>query len=114
MADEPNDLQTKLDQLKKEFTLNLPSKIDQIRDQWYPLRDGNWDLDQLSELLNLVHKIAGSGGVFGFSRVSEVGCKIESFLQKAIRLKKPMKKKGLDTMEGYLKELYEAANSCNE
>ena len=114
MVDDSNDFQTKLDELRKEFEQNLPSKIDQIREQWLSLRHGNWEMDQLSELLSLVHKIAGSGGVFGFSRVSEVAHKIEDFLQIITRLKKPINEKGMKTMETYLEELYTAINTNDQ
>ena len=113
MVDDLDVYKTKLDQLRKEFAQHLPAKIDKIRDQWLSLRKGDWDLNQLSELHNQVHKIAGSGGIFGFSYVSEVACKIESCLQEAIRLKKPMKKKRMNIMEGYLEELDDAVKSCN-
>lgn len=108
MADEPYNFQAKLDELRKEFEQNLPSKINQIREQWLSLKNGNWEMDQLSELLGLVHKIAGSGGVFGFSRVSEVAQKIEFLLQKKIRSKKPINEKEKKTIEAYLEELYNA------
>ena len=114
MVDEPNVFQAKLDQLKQEFKQNLPSKIDQIRDQWLSLRNGDWEMDQLSDLLGSVHKIAGSGGIFGFSKVSEVACKIESLLQKAARSKEPINEKGIRAMEVYLEELNEAIYSFDE
>jgi chemotaxis protein histidine kinase CheA len=114
MVDDLDIFQAKLDQLKKEFARHLPSKIDQIYGQWLTLRNEDLDAGQLSELLNLVHKIAGSGGMFGFSCVSEVACKIESVLQDAIRMKKPMTNKEMNIMDDYLKELDEAVRSCNE
>lgn len=114
MVDDPNNFQAKLDELRKEFKQNLPSKIDQIREQWLSLRNGNWEMDQLSELLGLVHKIAGSGGVFGYSRVSEVAHKIEFLLQKTTRSKKPINEKEKKTMEAYLEELYTAINTNDQ
>jgi chemotaxis protein histidine kinase CheA len=110
MADEPNNFQAKLDELMKEFEQNLPSKINQIREQWLALRNGNWELDQLSELLGLVHKIAGSGGIFGFSRISEVAHQIEYLLQEKIRSKKPINEKEMKNMEAYFEELFTAIN----
>ena len=114
MAEGSNDFQIKLDQFRKEYKQNLPSKIDEIRDRWSSLRNGDWNLDQLIELLNLVHRIAGSGGVYGFSKISEVACKLESLLQEATRSKKPMGQKGKDKIEDYLEDLREAINSCND
>jgi chemotaxis protein histidine kinase CheA len=111
MVDEPNLIAIKLDQLRKEYEQNLPSKIDLIRNQWISLRNGDWNWDQLNDLLNMIHKIAGSGGMYGFSQVSEAACKAESLLQKAIQLKVPMNKKEMSIMDGYLKELENAINS---
>jgi chemotaxis protein histidine kinase CheA len=111
MVDDPNLIAIKLDQLRKEYEQNLPAKIDHIRNQWLSLRNGDWNWDHLNDLLNLIHKIAGSGGMYGFSEVSDVACKTESLLQKAIRLKVPMNKKEMSIMDSYLKELDNAINS---
>ena len=88
MADEFNALKEKMDQLKKEYRQNLPSKTDQIIKQWLSLRNGNWEIDLYNDLLNSVHKLAGSGGVFGFSKVSEVALKIEIILREFAGSKK--------------------------
>ncbi len=105
MDERTNDLKAKLENLSIEFKQNLPSKIDQINKIWLSLRNGGWDLDQLNELRSQVHKIAGSGGIFGFSDVSDVALKIESSLDEAIPLKRPMTKEGMDIMDRYLEEL---------
>jgi chemotaxis protein histidine kinase CheA len=111
MADEPNLIAIKLEQLRKEYEQNLPSKIDLIHNQWISLSNGDWNWDQLNDLLSMIHKIAGSGGMYGFSEVSDVACKTESLLQKAIRLKVPMNTKEMNIMNSYLKELDNAINS---
>jgi hypothetical protein len=49
--------------------------------------------------------------MYGFSEVSDVACKTESLLQKAIRLKVPMNTKEMNIMNSYLKELDNAINS---
>jgi HPt (histidine-containing phosphotransfer) domain-containing protein len=111
MADELNALKEKMDQLKKEYKQNLPLKTDQIIKQWNSWRDGNWEIDQFNELLNSVHKLAGSGGVFGYSKVSEVAQKIEITLREDVGSKKRMKSEFVNKIDLYLDELKKAINS---
>jgi chemotaxis protein histidine kinase CheA len=113
MTDELNALKVKMDQLKKEYRQNLPSKTDQIIKQWLSLRNGNWEIDLYNDLLNSVHKLAGSGGVFGFSKVSEVALKIEITLREFAGSKKQMNSDFKNTVDSYLDELKIAVNSSN-
>jgi chemotaxis protein histidine kinase CheA len=114
MTDEFNALKAKMDQLKKEYKQNLPSKTDQIIKQWLSLCNGNWEAGLFNDLLNSVHKLAGSGGVFGFSKVSEIAQKIEISLREFSGTKKKMNSDFKNTIELYLDDLKKAINSCNE
>jgi chemotaxis protein histidine kinase CheA len=114
MADELNALKEKMDQLKKEYRQNLPSKTDQIIKQWLSLRNGNWETGLFNDLLNSVHKLAGSGGVFGFSKVSEIALKIEISLREFSGTKKEMESAFIKKIDQYLDELKKIINACDE
>jgi chemotaxis protein histidine kinase CheA len=111
MTDERNALNETMDQLKKEYRQNLPSKADQINKQWLALCNGNWEINRFNVLLNSVHKLAGSGGVFGFSKVSEVSQKIEIYLRDFCGSKMPMNSDFKNTIDLYLDELKKVINS---
>jgi chemotaxis protein histidine kinase CheA len=114
MADEVKALKEKMDQLKKEYRQNLPSKADKIIKQWLSLRNGNWEIGLFNELLNSIHKLAGSGGVFGFSKVSEVAQKMEISLREFSGSKKKMNNLLINKIDQYLDELKKIINSYDE
>ncbi len=114
MVDDLDLLKEKMNQLKKEYKQNLPSKTDQIIKQWLSLSNGNWETGLFNDLLNSVHKLAGSGGVFGFSNVSDAAQKIEICLREFSGTKEQMNSDLKNTIDSYFDDLKKAINSCNE
>ena len=98
-------LQQKMDQLKEEFRQALPVKINQISSTWCSLRDGNMGVETLNDLLALVHKMAGSAGIFGFWHVSEIAEEIEINLQKLTKLKNIKSSKNIQRIDGLITSL---------
>lgn len=67
------------EELKKEFLDEAQEKIDQMR----AIVEGGFDEDDsLERLTNLAHQLKGSGGSYGYSRISSDGARLEELLER--------------------------------
>lgn len=66
------------EELKKEFLNEAQEKIGQMK----ALVEGGFDEgDSLERLTNLAHQLKGSGGSYGYSRISSDGARLEELLE---------------------------------
>src|SRR3989338_8748043 len=70
----------KLKKLNLNYTKNLPDNISSIKSLWRLLKNDSWNSELFSRLYHLVHNLAGSGRLLGYTRVSEVATRLESLL----------------------------------
>jgi diguanylate cyclase (GGDEF)-like protein len=65
-------------QLRREYLSSLPARLDEIRTEVGALRAGN--ADAASSLRDRFHRLAGSGGSYGFGDVSAIAREAERWL----------------------------------
>lgn len=68
-----------LEEMRAEYLQNLRAKLTRIPSLWRELAAAPESTNE--ELLRIVHSIAGSGGTFGFPRVSQAAMALEIDLQ---------------------------------
>jgi HPt (histidine-containing phosphotransfer) domain-containing protein len=84
VADNPIDINEKLASLKQAYLDGLPAKLDEVEAAaGAVMAAGAGPLsgqgqEALETLKQLVHKLAGSGGTFGFPGISEAAEKAET------------------------------------
>lgn len=70
-----------LEQLQQTYQRSLPLKANQIRELWDKLCFLNWSADGIALLQSLTHRLAGSGGAYGFPLVSDRAQALDQLLQ---------------------------------
>ncbi|MES9904213.1 MAG: response regulator [Sedimenticola sp.] len=76
-----SDLQHRLRQLRDNFAEGLPEKIAEIGLLWDELCDGGRSADQAGRLQHIFHKLAGSGGTFGFNHLGHQARALEKHME---------------------------------
>ncbi|MBF0446254.1 MAG: diguanylate cyclase [Magnetococcales bacterium] len=71
------ELLLKLEASRKNYKLQLPSKIKKIEDTWELLANNPWDKERFNTFHRMVHTIAGSSGTFGLPEVGAVARQVE-------------------------------------
>ena len=71
MADQASILE-QLEAVSRAFKTQLPERGREIERQWSAVRKQPDDLDLLEGLYRLTHNLAGAGGTFGFSQITDV------------------------------------------
>jgi chemotaxis protein histidine kinase CheA len=66
-----------LDELKREFLAEAKDKVREIETQL----EGGRDNDAIERLTYLVHQLKGSGGSYGFQRISTDAAEIEKAVE---------------------------------
>jgi HPt (histidine-containing phosphotransfer) domain-containing protein len=79
MNESMEKVQEQIEAIQKDYIRDLPAAIASIEDIWNELQD-NWRTGALKNLYNSIHRIAGSGGTFGFPELSEISLEIEKLL----------------------------------
>src|SRR5579885_2366752 len=80
MANRAEVLQEKLNILRRIYTMELPSKVDELERHLTLLREGGKDQECLAVLHRLTHNMVGSGSTFGFPVVSQKAGQLYSLL----------------------------------
>ncbi|MCH7935791.1 MAG: Hpt domain-containing protein [Proteobacteria bacterium] len=87
MTDNPKDINQRLDELKRAYVNGLGAKIEEVEAAARAAGDAGaaganplsgQGLEALGALKQLVHKLAGSGGTFGFAKISDAAEKAET------------------------------------
>jgi chemotaxis protein histidine kinase CheA len=60
-------------------TVGLPDKIRELNDAWEQLNKTAWDPAAFQTMIRLVHRLAGSGGSYGFVTISEAARRLELY-----------------------------------
>ncbi|MEW5815256.1 MAG: diguanylate cyclase [Spirochaetota bacterium] len=80
MSDLSDKVKNKLALLTKEFTHQLPQRVQRIRETASLALDEPKNMEKLKELHMIVHKLSGSGATFGFESLSLVSKRLEDLI----------------------------------
>ncbi|MBD8524935.1 response regulator [Pseudomarimonas arenosa] len=70
-----------LEELQQSYRRSLPLKAQQVRELWDKLKFLNWSEDGVTLLQSLSHRLAGSGGAYGFPLISDRAQALDQLLQ---------------------------------
>lgn len=73
------ELEQVLAQLRREYVAESPTRLEELRKDVAAFRAG--EPDAIRSLIILFHRMAGSGGSYGFPEVSEIGRSMERWLK---------------------------------
>lgn len=73
-------LEERIRGLQRSFLESLPQLMIQVSDYWNKLRHTGWDGIVLMELKAIIHRLAGSGGTFGFPDISRIAASLDAAL----------------------------------
>ena len=62
----------RLEKLTTEYRATFPHKKDQLESAFLALSDNGWSQDALADLKQLVHKLSGSTGTYGFTELARL------------------------------------------
>ena len=79
-------LEQRIQQVKAGFLASLPGTVDRITALWKTLRHAEWSRANAQELQSIAHRLAGSGGTFGFPEVTRMGVALDVALGEALAL----------------------------
>ena len=77
-------LKDRIRSVQRNFVTMLPTHINDINQHWKSLRYVAWDHERVLELQTLVHRLAGSGGTFGFPDISQASGAVDVALTQAL------------------------------
>jgi len=73
-----------LEALRQEYAKELPGRLSEIFKTWHSYQESE-DSKQLEKFQHLVHKLAGSGAVYGFTLLSDASHDLDTLLLNFIR-----------------------------
>lgn len=73
-----------LDALRQSYRAELPDKLGLIGDAVDTLHAGGWEKAHLHALYDLIHKLAGSAAIYGFTGISRAAGDMESWALEAL------------------------------
>jgi HPt (histidine-containing phosphotransfer) domain-containing protein len=71
-----------LDALRDDFAAQLGGLVDDIADAWEAARASSGQTAGLRGLIELVHRLSGNAGFFGFNQVSRAAMALEAALDR--------------------------------
>ena len=74
-------LEERIRSVQISFVASLPQTMNDINSHWGSLRHTAWELKLVQELQSIVHRLAGSGGTFGFPDISRTAAVLDTALQ---------------------------------
>ncbi|WP_298626197.1 diguanylate cyclase [uncultured Legionella sp.] len=98
-----SQMQSKLDELIKNYTKNLPDKIHHIEMAWKAQRQ-HWDLTQFQDFHREVHSICGSSGTYGYHELGSCARQMEIYL-KTVLNNELLTPEDCERIEDYLNQL---------
>lgn len=108
MAD-PEALQAKLKALSDIYAAQLPEKIGQLEQAWRQLQQTGWNEEGAESLRRMVHGLAGAGKTFGFSLLSDVARKLESYVEQLPQPRIALNAEQRHHIEELMRELHQAS-----
>lgn len=112
MTDNPKDINERLKELKRAYVNGLGAKIEEVVTAAQAAGDdplSGQGLEALDALKQLVHKLAGSGGTFGFAEISDAAERAETAC--GAMLETPSMDRWR-SIEGHLEELRNAVEDA--
>lgn len=112
MTDNPKDIKERLEELKRAYVNGLGAKIEEVETAAQAAGDdplSGQGLEALDALKQLVHKLAGSGGTFGFAEISDAAERAETAC--GAMLETPSMDRWR-SIEGHLEELRNAVEDA--
>ncbi len=106
MSEAQDNLREQLRRLHESYAEQLPDKIQEIEQTWQRAFDAAADAPDLAEFHRLVHSLAGSGGTFGFPKVSEAARAIEQATKVLIDNPQPPSTRDRKHIAHLLKDLH--------
>jgi diguanylate cyclase (GGDEF)-like protein len=74
------NINEKLQALYKEYSKNLPAKIDTIVANWSKLSE-HWQPELLHDFHREIHSLCGSAAIYGYGELSQAARELETFLK---------------------------------
>ena len=100
-----------LEALRQEYAQDLPRRLSEIEALFTSVRAGNPSPESLEQLQNQVHKLAGSGAVYGFDTLSEVARELDTLLLARERKGIPLEGEALNRAKDLMAQLRQASQS---
>lgn len=109
MSVDDENQESNFQKLKEEYRKTIPGKLEAL-DSLIKALQKKGDLATLTELRLLVHKIAGSSGVYGYAHSSEIGKKFADALALMIEKFPQSLEEGnwIGEMQSYMQQIKEA------
>lgn len=70
-----------LEEMREGYRAHLPVRLDEIVTLWGRLEAGAWDTTLAGELLQGIHRLAGSGATFGFEELGRIAGQADQALK---------------------------------
>jgi diguanylate cyclase (GGDEF)-like protein len=103
-----DELELVLAQLRREYVAESPARLEELRKDVAAFRAG--EPDAIKSLIVLFHRLAGSGGSYGFPSVSEIGRNMERWLKSD----PPPGPDQADTLDDAVEQLARSFNRAGE
>ena len=81
MPADPEEVKSRLTELRRSYVEQLPGKLREIDEAWSRLQAGAWNAAGFQSFHRAVHALAGSGAMFGFDRVSAKARSLDQVLK---------------------------------
>lgn len=85
MEDRNKQLEERIRGVQRNFIASLPDTIISLDIRWKTLRHTAWDAQGAQELQSIAHRLAGSGGTFGFPDISQTAAVLDVSLGDALK-----------------------------
>jgi len=106
MTDQGADLERALAGLRRQYLLEAPERLAELRAAL--ARAGAGNAEALSQLRLLLHRLAGSGGSYGFDDVSTRARAAELLVRDVLERGGPVTDDDVEVLAGRIAELAEA------
>jgi len=80
MTNPQEKFEKRFQESRLQYIKSLPDKVSEIKLIWNQLNINQWRLEVLLKMRNMAHNLAGSGGTFGFHKLSEQAKLLEQAL----------------------------------
>ncbi len=104
-------LEERIKSVQVSFVASLPGYIVDISHRWKMLRHTSWDAHIAQELQTFAHRLAGSGGTFGFPDISRTASVLDVSLGEALGIKDDIPPEKMVVIEGQVDDLVRVLKS---
>lgn len=67
--------------LVRDYAARIPGRISEIEEMWVKLKEGEWQAEIAATLCERAHRLAGTGGTFGYPEVSDAAFTLEEEIE---------------------------------